>query len=219
MRFKRGLVTAVVALALTAGAAFANEMSDALAEADDHCVVWDGTTPVVAKGEEPSHGAYVCGAAKSETPDGFANHGEWVNWVAHSNYVDDETAEEPTDEVVDPEVDEPEAVEDPSDPEEEGDKGCLDWSEGVPVVEDGEEPNHGAYVCGAAHADWQAPGFAALLGLDEEFRNKGEFMRWVAHRNYVDEGETTEDEAASQGNGHGNGNGHGKDKAKGKGRP
>lgn len=291
MRFNRSLVTAVAALALTAGAIFAHDMPDAAADGlatamdaagkvlpvghvqepadetadepadetaerpaeeaveaededsadpevvddpadpqdeDDHCVTWDGTDPVVQEGEEPNHGAYVCGAARSATPEGFDTHGEWVSWVAHGNYRDDEATDETTDEATDEEADE--AVE----PEEDGDSHCLDWSDGVPVVEDGEEPNHGAYVCGAAQAEWDAEGFAESLGLDKEFRNRGEFMRWVAHRNYEDHDEdgdaestvaVEEDADEARANGHGRGNGHengrgnGRGNGHGRGRP
>lgn len=43
--------------------------------------------------EEPNHGAVVCGAAQAETPDGYANHGEYVREFAQDNHGAEKSAE------------------------------------------------------------------------------------------------------------------------------
>lgn len=104
----------------------------------------------------------------------------------------------------------------PTDPgvEQQGDgnEHCLDWSDGVPEVEEGDEPNHGAYVCGAAHADWETEGFAGLFDVDGDVHNKGAWVHWVAQRNYEEDetGATTTVESETGGgkaNGHDRGRG------------
>ena len=109
----RGLFVAIVALALSAGPAFAwggppEAASDGLAtaaaaagktvpaRADEAPTTGadedaeDGDAPEAEAPEDESdagaHGALVSEAAGMETPDGFANHGEFVSCVARMNH-------------------------------------------------------------------------------------------------------------------------------------
>jgi hypothetical protein len=234
MRLNRSLIAALAALALSAGTVLGNEVATPQVEEDteSHCLDWSEGVPVVEEGDEqPSHGAYVCGAAKADWQaftvevlqsfgfdEPFRNHGAFMRWVAHRGYLNVDTTDEdePTDEELAPEDEE---VTEPEDevvePEDDEDGHCLDWSNGLPEVADGEEPNHGAYVCGAAKAAWRE--VLEKLGLDEdEFRNKGAWMRWVAHRmyeTYDPDAEGDEDVTAESEKEKGK-----KDKAKGKGK-
>lgn len=153
--------------------------------------------------------------------DGLATAMTAADKLLPVGHVQDLVGEDPTD----PEVVVEEPVEDPTDPEvvveeplgleHDGDSHCIVWVDGEPVVPADEEPNHGAYVCGAAHTDFRAEGFAEAFDV-EAFVNRGAWMQWV-HK-FLDEGADTGVTSDEDGNGHGNGNGHGKPDGVGQGR-
>jgi hypothetical protein len=115
----------------------------------------------------------------------------------------------------------------------EGESHCIDPAAEVDPTVDGEEPNHGAIVCGAARfGDWEAAGC----------ENHGQYVRTFANKNF--EGEPGECEATdaadadesaaeelettletgeaaagpgSNGNGRGQGNGNGANGGNGRG--
>jgi len=179
MHLNRSLLTAVAALALTAGAVFGHEMPNAAA---------DGLATAMS-------------AAGKLLPVGH------VQDLVGEDPTDPEVVvEEPVEDPTDPEV----VVEEPVEPEVNEDNHCLSWEDGEPVVPDGDEPNHGAYVCGAAHTDFGAEGFAEAFGV-EEFVNRGAWMRWV--HNFLDEmadaAVTADEEDEGHGKGHGKGHGRG----------
>ncbi|HEX5590762.1 MAG TPA: hypothetical protein VFX65_10775 [Candidatus Limnocylindrales bacterium] len=66
-------------------------------EAGENCAT-DPTTLTEEELAELRHGSIVCWAAHQETPDGYANHGEWVSeWAkqnrGHEDEAEDEDAE------------------------------------------------------------------------------------------------------------------------------
>lgn len=82
--------------------------TDAVDSADSHCIAPEteedttdegttdeGTTEEDTTTEEtaePNHGAIVCGAAQAETPDGYANHGQYVREFARDNHGAEQSA-------------------------------------------------------------------------------------------------------------------------------
>lgn len=122
--------------------------------------------------------------------------------------LDEEEILEPD---VEPDVElgvEPEVV-----PAADGGEHCIDPDDaGAEALVDGEEPNHGATVCGAARfGDWEA------AGCD----NHGQYIRTFANKNLDGEPgecepaaadatvETVEAAGATSGGGNGNGRGNG----------
>jgi hypothetical protein len=214
MRFIRVIATALAILALTAPLVFAGR---------------DDAPPPAA---EP--GLDTARAASGQDVPVRANEDQ-------GELGEEETIEaqvEPEVELeVAPEI-EPE-VELDVEPAVEGGEHCIaPGDEAVEPVVDGEEPNHGAIVCGAARfGDWEA------AGCD----NHGQYVRTFANKNLdgepgeceqteATETQATETEptveavqaggtttAAGNGNGHGtghgNGNGNGNGHGRGHGRP
>jgi hypothetical protein len=69
-------------------------------EAGDNCAT-DPTGLTAEELAEVRHGSVVCWAAHQETPEGYANHGEWMSEWARKNHGHDFGAEE-EDETVEP---------------------------------------------------------------------------------------------------------------------
>lgn len=67
-------------------------------EAGDNCAT-DPTGLTAEQLAEVRHGSVVCWAAHQETPEGYANHGEWVSEWARKNRGHDFGAEDETEAV------------------------------------------------------------------------------------------------------------------------
>jgi hypothetical protein len=70
-------------------------------EAGENCAT-DPSALTPEELAEVRHGSVVCWAAQQETPDGYANHGEWVSEWAKKNHGHDFGAEEEDSEAVAP---------------------------------------------------------------------------------------------------------------------
>jgi len=76
----------------------AEEQVEAEEEAGDNCA----TDPTGLTDEALAalrHGSVVCWAAHQETPEGYANHGEWVSEWAKKNHGHEDTAGDETEAV------------------------------------------------------------------------------------------------------------------------
>ncbi|HEX4897653.1 MAG TPA: hypothetical protein VFV53_04770 [Candidatus Limnocylindrales bacterium] len=76
----------------------AEEQAESEEEAGDNCA----TDPTGLTDEALAalrHGSVVCWAAHQETPEGYANHGEWVSEWARKNHGHEDTAGDETEAV------------------------------------------------------------------------------------------------------------------------
>jgi hypothetical protein len=76
----------------------AEEQVEAEEEAGDNCAT-DPTGLTDDALAALRHGSVVCWAAHQETPEGFANHGEWVSEWAKKNHGHEDTAGDETEAV------------------------------------------------------------------------------------------------------------------------